>query len=938
MSAKMQLLCCETAPDLSEKADQLAVKFSNQNKTFYNHISLALAVACYVTVFGLPVYSEYVSWYVFGEKSQIVEGKHVETCGPNMMGVKVNVGSRTNPILANYNTTSFSKGLEPYAWCGFLPGSYFVVWPSVVQTAIFTIFRNTGSTVKLAWQCVVGTATAILNIYFMTILYPEGGADPNYSSWVAWADLTVVLFLYLATKADVNTMMMGMNWTITLMLQFMNPDTGSMLGSYKTVIPYVNWDAKPTIVLVTSTLGCILAVCATVFPKPLLNIRRVHDDAVEITKGIDMCFKEAIEYFCGSAPTPKRFQVFAKMSALTKCVSRVQQNLEDSYWETCNCFQYGRIRELYRLFNVAIHSGDDEVYLVKAALKQLQFGDMHKRFADHLREPMNALREETIACLTLCARCCQDGYISELERSKIQQKIQLMHEKQQDLCNQYQLAMKKADYVSEELAADNLFVFSLSQWSKEIAHFATDLSDFEGVPGRGKNPVLGLITTAWTEVRSVFNPWAMFSTEQLRFTLMNGIPIMIGFAIATSPDASVFVQYSPVMPGTLSLLVSYDYGATFFKNVQRLMGVTFGQTLPLLVIAALHMLDCSSHIRFVIHAASVFLFFFAFTFMYYASERWSTIAVNVAGFGCYPILSECERGIAPDYSGRYKAIAQVIFAILLKMAIASLMTPEDPRDIACSRLRTLRRELELAFTAFFAGDIEGPQGLKVKRAAVKDALADCEQIAPKCDPSLEMVPGIRTPFKYELYQSTLSQLRLVLSDLDMLLQAMSVQEQKHFTTAVTVDAAPEDRGGKYSQMKEEEDGKKQDRFIFTSMSEQKAWRVIKEDCLHTIKTTMEMTQAVLEHDTEEPLKGNACEELKRTSQIMELDGLHDIYSQMSDALGHRKEMDDDQILKDTRIIVQLQRTRVTVAVNALALTVRHLGEMSASAFECMIYA
>lgn len=933
------------------------VKFSNQNKRFYNNIKLALTVAGYVTLFGLPVYSTHVSWYIFGEKNRLVGDEFISMCGSNMMGVKINVGSDKTPELVNYNSTHIADGLEPDVWCGLLPESYFAAWPSVVQTIIFTVFQSTGSTVKLAWQCIAGTFCAVFNIYLLTLLFPHGAADPNYNPIVAWADLLIVFFLFLASKADQNTMMMGMNWTVALMLHFMNPLTGNTLGSYKSPIPFVNIDGETTVVMLTSTLGCLLAVAATSFPYYLGNLPKVRDDAQQVTAAIDNIFSGAIDYWSQENPGPKRFQVFAKMSALSASTSRVTSNLNDSYWECFDLCKFGRIRKLYGMFNNSIIGNSEEVYLIKAALGSIDFEakpkpeqggsskeavapvkiTYHNELVKATKGSVMTLKQDAIRCLQKCEGCCADGRLDEKEIKEIGDMIKAISDTQQKLSNEFQMVCQKLssehklDYISETLAPDSLFLFSLSQWAEEIKDFADDLRHVESRQMKYlKNPFAMVCGRVCSMFCNLFEPSGMFEKEQLRFTAMNGIPILVTYIGSMYLHNSVFIPYSATMPGTLTLLVTYDYGATFFKNVQRLMGVVFGHTLPLLVMSVITMLDCDNTARFALHSSTLFVFYFMFTFMYYSSEMWSTVGVCIAGFGCYPMFHQCDNtGAAVDYGAQYKDIAQVIIAIILKMAVANMLSPAEPRDNAIKVLQELQDAVNKSFEAFFAGNIHGDTGLDAHRMRAKTALTACKTIAPKCDPGLQIVPGSRTGFKHNLYNKALETYQLVLSDLDMLSLALTGHVEKH-SDGIKISAAE-----KAEDAKEATDSKKQENAIFGVMAEQTNFKSIRQDLMETVSVTTNLLDAVLSHDTEEPLKNEAVDQLKKMEKITTLDGVTEFYSEVSKALARQDSA--AAIFKDQRIVTQLRRTRLTVAMNSLVLATAHMADIAACCFQDMLY-
>jgi len=360
--------------------------------------------------------------------------------------------------------------------------------------------------------------------------------------------------------------------------------------------------------------------------------------------------------------------------------------------------------------------------------------------------------------------------------------------------------------------------------------------------------------------------------------------------------------------------------------------VTLGLTLPLLVMSLLSIFPCESNVRFVLHVMSLFLFNFMFTFMYYSSDQWATIGVCIAGFGVYPMFHQCDNSDVPHYAAQYKHIAQVIIAILLKMFVAHLLSPQDPRDDALTSLDKLSQSIKDAYHGFITGDIDGEKGLKASRDNVKKYLGDCETNYPKCDPSLQIVPGTRTPFKHELYGYALHQFRLVLSDLDMLTLAMTGHEQVHLEVVkVNVSAAE-----KIDEHREEAKKEEQEKALHAILDEQEAWKQISTDLMTTIENVLDLLKTVLAHDTEEPLEADAVERLKSMDRVMELQGVPEFYSEVGASLG-KSDIKDADIFEDKRIITQLKRTRLNVAVNSLSLAVKHIGMISAQCFNNMIY-
>lgn len=917
-------MCCEAGAD---DVTEAAAKLANSNKRYYNNIYLALSMATWITLFGLPVYSAYWEWLIFGNK---------ERCGPNKMGLKANVGTEHHPILVNMNTTLIADGIKPYAWCGFLPASYFVSWPAVVQTMLFTVYQSTGSSVKLAWQGCCGTFFAVLNIYILSIFFHEGAAAADYPAWVGWVDLIVVLFLFLASKAETNTMMYGMTWTVGLMLHFMNPNTGTTLGTYESPIPYVTWDGETTVDMLTAVMGCILAVIATVVPKPMLNIRNVHSDVEEIIKGIDQIFDGAIDYWSSESSGPKRYAVYAKMNALNAAVTRVQGNLADAYWETFDCCKFGKIRALYSDFYEAIIRNSDEVYLLKSATQAINFdSDIHKNIVKDVKPSLINLKNKAVKCLRACAKSCRDGEISDAETQTMNQFRADLEAEQQELSNRFQVVTnQKASLCSDEVAADSLFVFAIAQWAQETIDFTTGVMNFEGKFSK-KNfswAPMNTVANLCKSFVSTFDIYSMFDPEQLRYVFVSLLPVMLTFAISMYVEGSVFTRYAGTMPTLLTLLITKDHGIPFIKNAMRLTGVVFGHTLPLLVMSYISMLDCDSTFRFFLHMTSIWLFFFMFTFMYYASDQWSSVGCLVAGFGVYPMFVACKEDMNFNYDQHYKDIAQVIIAIMLKIFFTNVFTRAEPRDDAIAKMIDLNKATQAAFDAFFDGFFEGDKGLETLRNTVKSKLEALEAVAPSTDPSLAIVPGTRTAFKYQLLTEVLAQYRLLLSDLDMLVLAMHGHEHIIYSHEKAT------AGEKAKIADEEATAEKQEIKLWHSMKSQKAWEKVKADLKETLGRTFRLVEAVLEHATEEPMKSVHADDMIKMSKVSQLDGKQDLYSELSEMLTKEGIKTNDEVFKDTRIITQLRRTRITVVVNALCLSVEHTAGMAAACFDHMVYA
>ena len=153
-----------------------------------------------------------------------------------------NIGDQANPHWVQYTgqtpwPTQLTVG-DKFIWCGWLPAVWQDYWPNIAQFIVFTVYVSTGDTIRLAWQGLIGTLFACINLELMTFLYPGGAAGAvcetadcvpqPYNEAIVMADVILVLFLFLFSRADENTIKFGMSWHVFFMMDFMNPT--KMLG------------------------------------------------------------------------------------------------------------------------------------------------------------------------------------------------------------------------------------------------------------------------------------------------------------------------------------------------------------------------------------------------------------------------------------------------------------------------------------------------------------------------------------------------------------------------------------------------------------------------------------------------------------------------------------------------------------------------------------
>merc|ERR1712113_1295877 len=100
----------------------------------------------------------------------------------------------------------------------------------------------------------------------------------------------------------------------------------------------------------------------------------------------------------------------------------------------------------------------------------------------------------------------------------------------------------------------------------------------------------------------------LFSGPKLLFALRNTLSIFLTFVLGYYCDNALFTPYSATMSGTLSLLVSHFPGSALAKNLKRLLGVTLGKVLPIIIMGLCSFSPCGSYMRYFSKIISLFFF------------------------------------------------------------------------------------------------------------------------------------------------------------------------------------------------------------------------------------------------------------------------------------------------------------------------------------------
>ncbi|CAJ1375844.1 unnamed protein product [Effrenium voratum] len=771
-----------------DKVRQTTKSMLSAHRKFVLRLSLALSVAFWVALLSIPVAMGHVHYWFFGVRGKLHETYRSLDCADTAYGKMTNVGTSGSPEMVHWKPDMgpWSDERNPNdVWCGMFPPLWEDYWPNMAQFIVFTVFVSTGDTVRLSWQGLVGTACACLNLQLMLCLYPEGaygaqcastGCTPQpYNEAVCILDVLLVLFLFLVSRADENTIKFGMSWHCAFMMEFMNPKKRRSKGFFEKLSGFnLRWiDNLVSDIMVTTMFGALISILATIIPRilvclpPLANRVWIPENCKACADSICDVWLECINYLCGPEPSAKKFQLQRKIDLVKEKLADTKEQVEKAWWETCACGEGEMVRRKLKTFIRGAEGVQRILQSLSNCILHEDFQGQHKQFCEIMQKDIRELYDKARLLTDTCAQGVIDGIITADEEDSIQQLKAEVQKAQMDLVVAFRRNWHGSG-ISSNLAEEINFLCCLSYWACTVEQLADTVVEQKEKRSCGRK-WWRYIQVGWSDT---WAPDKVFEREHVKFVLRNWIPISVCFLLAYwVPTISVFTQYSTTMPSTLALLITRFSGSAFQKNLQRTLGVLLGKFWPILLKACWLVYPCESFERGVFQVITIFLFVACGGYVYFCNGTFSYIAVLVAGYGVYPLMVPCSSEAQEDFAAHYKEIGQVTVAITLQFVLESSLHRTSARELAVRKLEAAMDALTDGFRGFFDGDIA-----KMKEAlAVESLLLEASTLAESADPSKQLAPNWSTPFNLRLYQQSVRLLRDMFAEFNMLFTACANQ-------------------------------------------------------------------------------------------------------------------------------------------------------------------
>ena len=127
----------------------------------------------------------------------------------------------------------------------------------VVVIVVFTLYKDLGSTVVLAWTGFYGTLLPVLNCWLIFYFFPDGvKTDETWTKVFGWVDFLVFVLLMFGLGFATNGKMYALSWQAYFSMCFLNPFDQTLFSQGLDV----QLHAAETSALTGTIIGCIFAL------------------------------------------------------------------------------------------------------------------------------------------------------------------------------------------------------------------------------------------------------------------------------------------------------------------------------------------------------------------------------------------------------------------------------------------------------------------------------------------------------------------------------------------------------------------------------------------------------------------------------------------------------------------------------------------------------
>jgi len=535
----------------------------------------------------------------------------------------------------------------------------------VCLLVVFTIYQNLGITVSQAWQGFVGSGVGCVLIHLLNVWMPLGARNPEtYNFWAANLICFLFIFLNLWLNISLNTRLFSICYFVYMMMEFQNPTSVAIFNT-GWAIDYDSYQASTWFTIIP---GLIIAILCMLFPTPLTASSACKRSAAASTNTLTQLIEDISEYFNGSCASVKIYQYETTAVSLRSLLGTLSADLDGSWWEHFDIGANGQVRGLLTRHGTMMSHMCDNLFAMLACVSVEGFEDSHVNCMEKMKAPVDKLNSTVKDLMDSVTAAASDGTISPDERGELMDYQNAVKVALGELSAAFDSTRKELFpdcRVTADLQSESFFFYTLSVYARYACDYTDELLN---------NPPV--VKGFCKELVDAFI--AMFDMNLLTkdpdytsFTIRNTISITICYFLGM-----YCLDYSGIVSGSASVLLSKFAGSALVKNLGRLQAVCIGNIAPHIIVTIFGT-ACSAP-RIVASIVAMGMWEIISCYVFYASASYGYIGCLVAAFSLSQLIYPCSDVTGAAAAAAEATFEQAVFAKLTQTTMAvAIMTCVD---------------------------------------------------------------------------------------------------------------------------------------------------------------------------------------------------------------------------------------------------------------------
>eukprot|EP00930_Biecheleria_cincta_P034772 TRINITY_DN23988_c0_g1_i1.p1 TRINITY_DN23988_c0_g1~~TRINITY_DN23988_c0_g1_i1.p1 ORF type:complete len:961 (+),score=134.33 TRINITY_DN23988_c0_g1_i1:67-2949(+) len=605
----------------------------------------------------------------------------------------------------------------------------------VIVMVAFTLWKDLGTTVSLAWSAFYGTLMAIANCWFMYYFYPFGigeGQAFSHAWWFCWLDFVVFVVIMIVFNFATNAKMFALSWQAYFTMCFINPWNTTVFSNGLLSVTFKSGDMGA---LMSTVWGCSIALVAALIPNLMSALKMARDTVLDLTWSHGRLLEELIEHGAADVGSQESLSFSNEVREFRKQIEKLEEYLANSWWESFDMGRSGRSRLRLSKLSYLMRELNDWLEYCTAAAEQLDHNSPNSsdgraanilgRLKPELREVWSPAWALLHRYAILAASGSRLGCDSK-EESELQTLLEDLGAAQARLmtrCCEERMGWNGLGFNELQLPQFAL-AYGVSGYCQQVADGISEMLDIGDEGLEGRNPWYALIDGILALPRGVH--------------IRNNIKLMLTYFLCFAIGRNglgyyprwVFTDFNSTPAGTVSYLIFQggNRAAAIKKNVDRFIGVSFGTMVGQLLLSGscLGNPDQSGELRDMPWFVLTFLVFWGSMFVTYSYDQWSYVGLlTCAFFAQHALASNCDKVLQDQTS---LANYQNILAQLVAIVCATIMDMVTDRPMAMSATDALEGftktiDLELNKLEELGSHKVHAQALSTGREQLRDAVA-----------------------------------------------------------------------------------------------------------------------------------------------------------------------------------------------------------------------